>query len=84
MQWWYNAGMEAGRWIEMIPLGALFWLLALAIGLFIWVKRTQEHARAFEAESNRREQAVRVLDDRFARGEIDRDEYLQKRRDLFA
>jgi len=83
---WFDVGAEAGSWVGIMPFGAIFWLLALALAVatFIWFRRTQANARLLEADSFRREEACQSLDERFARGEIDRDDYLKKRRDLFA
>jgi putative membrane protein len=80
------AGLEAGAWIGMMPLSGLFSVLALALAIasFFWFRRAQMNARVFEADTRRQEQAVRMLDERFARGEIEREDYLKKRRDLFA
>jgi putative membrane protein len=85
MQMWI-AGADTGIWIAMMPLGGLFWVVALAlvVATFIWFRRAQLNARVFEADTSRQEQAVRVLDERFSRGEIEREDYLKKRRDLFA
>lgn len=70
----------------MMPLGGVLWVLALALAIitFIWFRRTQTNARMLEADTLRQEQAVQILDERFARGDIDREDYLKKRRDLFA
>ncbi|MCC6948743.1 MAG: hypothetical protein IT539_13330 [Bradyrhizobiaceae bacterium] len=83
---WYTAGSNVGLWIGMMPFGAVFWLLALtlAVATFIWFRRMQANVRLFEADTRRQEQAARALDERFARGEIEREAYLKKRRDLFA
>jgi len=63
-------------------LGFLFWLaiLAAVIAAVIWVLRSQQGGRA--GLSERRSDSLEILEERYARGEIDRDEYLQKKRDL--
>jgi putative membrane protein len=63
-------------------LGFLFWLLILAaiIAAVVWVVRSQQGNRTRLLE--RRSDSLQILEERYARGEIERDEYLQKKRDL--
>lgn len=84
MHWWYGTGPDGTWWPWMMPFGGLLWLvvLALVIAAIFWFARSQPSARAREVESDREARALQILDERFARGEIDREEYLQKRRDL--
>lgn len=68
---WHWNGMGLWGWLMMI----IFWLIVIA--LVAWTVRST-------AGSNRRDEnhALRVLDERFARGEIDHDEYQERRRIL--
>jgi putative membrane protein len=69
MMWWMPG---------MMLIGAFVWLLILAvIGLAIWwfVR---------ELRPTRRDQALELLRERYARGEIDREEFESRRRDLTA
>jgi putative membrane protein len=62
--------------------GFIFWLLVLAllVGGVVWFVRSQA---AVEGRSQQRRSAgLDVLEERYARGEINREEYLQKKRDL--
>jgi putative membrane protein len=63
-------------------LGFLFWfaILAAIIAALMWFLRSQHGSRASLLE--RRSDSLQILEERYARGEIDRDEYLQKKRDL--
>ena len=68
---WYDNGMGAGGWIFMIAAMTIFWSLVILAGVMI-----------FRGNSGRRggpggqgPRALEILDDRFARGEIDREEY---------
>jgi putative membrane protein len=63
-------------------LGFLFWLaiLAAVIAAAVWFLRSQQGGRAGRLE--KRSDSLEILEERYARGEIDRDEYLQKKRDL--
>lgn len=64
-----------GGWFGM----GLWWILlvALVVVLGVWLFR-----RAGDGASAPRETARDILDKRYARGEIGRDEYEQKKRDL--
>ncbi len=71
--WWWR-----GWW----PLGGLIWLafLGLAIVGFITVVRWMFGGKAPERRSP--SAALTILEERYARGEINREEYEQRRRDL--
>lgn len=62
-------------------LGFIFWvaLLVLIVAAVLWLIRSQTTTRG---ATGRRSSGRDVLDERYARGEIDREEYLQKKRDL--
>jgi putative membrane protein len=71
--WWGGGGMWFG------PLGMILWLavlVAIIVGLVRWVGGTGGGA----------ERPVRsareILDERYARGEIDRDEYVKRKQDI--
>jgi putative membrane protein len=59
--------------------GFILWLLILAtiIAGVVWFLRSQPLAG-----SPRRSTSLEVLEERYARGEINREEYLQKKRDI--
>jgi putative membrane protein len=59
--------------------GMLLWLviLALIIAGLVWLVRSQPIGRG-----QRRSAGLDVLDERYARGEITRDEYLRMKRDI--
>jgi putative membrane protein len=62
----------------MMFIGAFVWLLILAvIGLGIWWL-------VREFLPSRRDHALELLRERYARGEIDREEFEARRRDLVA
>lgn len=80
--WRHGWGMyDWGWWFW--PHGPVFWLLviAVAVGLVVWLIRTPARPDA-AASGERRSRGLDALDERYARGEIGRDEYLQKRRDI--
>jgi putative membrane protein len=62
--------------------GFIFWLVILAaiIGGIVWLVRAQPLAGSQGRDG--RSTGLDVLEERYARGEISRDEYLQKKRDI--
>ena len=77
-------GMMGGWGGAMFPFSGIFGLLVLVlvIAALVWLVRaflrTQDRAPRVEHMSA----GLDVLDQRYARGEINRDEYQQKRTDL--
>lgn len=75
-------GMMAGQmWLWMLA-GVLLLLavIALVTVLTVWVARNA--ARSSTPVQHDGHNARQILDARYARGELSRDEYLQARRDL--
>lgn len=68
----YGMGWHWLGWLSM----AFFWLILILLVLAV-VKYLKGDRR-----SNAPPDALAVLEERYARGEIDREEYLQKRDDL--
>jgi uncharacterized membrane protein len=65
----------------MMMVCALAWLILLAVGAALgWQFLREERSRAMSAEA--RAEALRVLEERFARGEIGREEFEEQRRIL--
>jgi putative membrane protein len=66
----------------MAPVGMAIWFLILAfiVAGIVWLFR----ALTSQSSENigRHSAALDVLEERYARGEISRDEYLEKRRDI--
>jgi len=72
-----GGGIGWGGWIVMVAMMAVFW------GAVAWVIVTlirQNGARS-QPQATSAPDAMRLLDDRFARGEIDEDDY-KRRRDV--
>jgi putative membrane protein len=67
MMWWHD-GMGWGDWVVMTLTMAAFW--ALVVFALIAIFRSGREAR-----SDHEPGPERILDERFARGEIDVDEY---------
>ena len=66
-------GMSSGMWI----LGLIFWILIL-VGLILLIKYLWEGAGAKRME----ESALEVLKKRYARGEISKEEFEDKKKDI--
>jgi putative membrane protein len=65
---WYWHGMGVWGWAMMLA----FWLAVVI--LIVWVVRSSVSPRAPEDRG-----AFRILDERLAKGEIDADEYRERR-----
>ncbi|WP_216823022.1 SHOCT domain-containing protein [Aeromicrobium sp. A1-2] len=63
--------MGAGSWVVMIAVMAAFWGLVILAGVMIF--RGSDRSRGGDRTQDRT--ALEILDDRFARGEVDREEY---------
>ena len=75
MMWWDDGGWNAGAWVVMSLMMVVFWggLIALAAWL---VHTLRGDAGGSRSEPLRRPEDV--LAERFARGEIDEDEYARR------
>lgn len=65
---WYGNGMGTGGWLAMM---AIFWGLVILAGVMIF--RGSGRSRLGVGAQDRG--ALEMLDERFARGEVDREEY---------
>jgi len=71
---WHD-GWGAGTWITMILVMVAFWGLLAA--LIVYAIRSGDERRTAAARPE--DEAQRILDERFARGDIDADEYKGRR-----
>ncbi len=77
----YGPGMSGWGWGPMSGLHGIFWfvlLVLVGVALVALVRYLWRGGGAEPTSSSAR----RLLDERYARGEIDRAEYLQRRQDL--
>ena len=72
MMGWYNDGIGWGGWIAMTLMMVAFW--GLVIFAVVAIFRSTSTATG-PAESAASRDPMRTLDERFARGEIDTEEY---------
>lgn len=73
----YGMGWHGLGWLGM----ALFWLILILLVLAA-VKYLMDGRRSSTPDGERKPDALAVLEERYARGEIDREEFLKKRDDL--
>lgn len=73
----YGMGWHWLGWLSM----AFFWLIPILLVL-VAVKYLMGGRRSNALDGEKKPDALAVLEERYARGEIDREEYLQKRDDL--
>jgi putative membrane protein len=72
---------DAGTWAWMVVVMLLF-VGALIFGIFAVVRTSDRDRHRDRSTPQAPEDALGVLDDRFARGEIDAEEYAERRRIL--
>ena len=79
---WHDNGWGPGTWIAMGLMMLAFW--ALIAVLVVYVVRNLGHRPAEQVGTRVAppNQAMQILDERFARGDIDADEYNQRRASL--
>ena len=71
-------------WLGMGGFGVIFWLIILAIVIagLVWFVRSVPQTNKRQPLSYHRSSGLEALDERYARGEISREEYLEKKRDI--
>ncbi len=76
--------MGWGGWGYYGPLNMIIWLLILGIVIagIVWLVRAMTRHAEPSYLPARRSPGLEVLEERYARGEINRDEYLQKKHDI--
>jgi putative membrane protein len=81
---WGMMGPWGGYGSGWGPIGMIVWIviLALVIAAVVWLVRAMTHSGAQISGSGRRSPGLDVLEERYARGEIKREEYLEKKRDM--
>ena len=77
-----GSGWEGSGW--MMIFGGLFWLvlLALVVAGVMWFVRASPRRSSPSTSPERNYPPLEILEQRYARGEINRTEYLEKKDDL--
>lgn len=70
MMWWYD-GIGWGGWVVMTLIMVAFW--SLVVFAVIAMFRGDRDSRTYQGP--RGDDPMQILDERFARGDIDSDEY---------
>lgn len=73
--WWYDGGPGWAGWMVMTVMMLAFWALLVFGGVVVYRLLRDRDDRT----RGERNDSERLLDERFARGEIDADEYRQRR-----
>lgn len=79
----YGYGMMGDWGAGWMFFHGFFWLLVLAlivVGIVLLVRSTGSDDK--REQTSRRARGLDILEERYARGEINREEYLEKKRDL--
>ncbi len=73
-----------GGWGPMMLFGGFFWIILLTLGVVavMWVVRASSHGARYTPRTESSSSGLSILEERYARGEINRDEYLQKEQDI--
>jgi putative membrane protein len=68
----------------MMIFGGLFWLVLLALGVAgaVWFVRGSRRRGPDMPTVERNYPALEILEQRYARGEVNREEYLEKKKDM--
>lgn len=83
---WGPYGFGGMAWMPF--LGVFFWVLIFVLGIVaVRAAMGPQHRyaapwHAADSLESARSSGLSILDERYARGEINRDEYLQKRQDI--
>lgn len=75
---WHGGGWDGGDWLLMMGIMVVFWgAVITAVVLFVRAPRGHgdEHAQAERGA----DPALAILNERFAKGEIDAEEYTKRR-----
>lgn len=75
--WWGSNSFFGMPWIGMI-IGIIFWLLVL-YGVFVLISTI---AKRGTRSDGKEESAMDILKKRYARGEIDAEEFARKKKDI--
>jgi putative membrane protein len=76
MYGWYNQGMGQGWWVVMLFGMVVFWAI-LVIGIVMLVRHNGHvHGRAVSTSPTT--PAIDILKERFARGELNEEEYKRR------
>lgn len=76
---WHDGGIGWGGWVVMTIMMLVFWALLIFGGIALWQATRRGATGTDRPPRDERNDALQLLDERFARGEIDVDDYQQRR-----
>ena len=79
-RWHEGGGWGAGQWVAMALMMLVFWSAVVAL-IVVFVRRPAVHHDGAPPRPTH-ENAERILGERFARGEIDEEEFTRRRDSL--
>lgn len=81
---WGMMGAAGGYGYGYGLIHMIIWVIILIaiVALVVWLLRSVAGPEAHHQPPPRRSAGLDVLEERYARGEINRDEYLQKKKDI--
>ncbi len=71
-------GWMGGGW----PFGGLLWLAVLGLAIYGLVHLVRSRTPEGSVDAGSGSVALKTLDERYAKSEIDREEYLRRKRDI--
>ena len=75
MMGWYNDSVGWGGWFAMSVMMVAFWGIVIFAVVAMFRGSNKESGRTGRKDQVTQHDPMRLLDERFARGEIDTDEY---------
>ncbi|MBC2644874.1 MULTISPECIES: SHOCT domain-containing protein [Rhodococcus] len=85
MMWWNNGmgyGMGWGGWVLLVLLMVAFWGFVIVGVMALFRTIGTDRHPPYDTDAPNRQSADKILDERFARGEIDAQEYRIRRDQL--
>ncbi|MGK2933524.1 MAG: SHOCT domain-containing protein, partial [Solirubrobacterales bacterium] len=75
--WYNNGGMDAGTWLAMILMMSIFWGAVIFAGMMIFrgTANSRGDRNSAPTDQTAHRDPMDILDERFARGEFDNEEY---------
>ncbi len=78
MMWWNGAGYPGAWWMGIGMLIPLVVLVGLGIGIFLIVRAASRN----QPPAGHERSGLDILKERYAKGEISRDDYLKMKQDI--
>jgi putative membrane protein len=78
MMWWNHGAWDVGDWLAMSLMMLVFWSL-VAGGIVLLVRSLSDKPTRTDGDQRTKTNADDVLAERFARGDINEDEFTRRR-----